>query len=62
MTTMIGQRPIVLGPVEMAKSWGTEQWLNATRSEAPAVVRNAGSTLTLAELLAAALAPAPLAR
>src|SRR5262249_28649396 len=53
MTSTIAQRPIVLGPVETPKSWGKELWLNATRPEAPAAVREAAGAPTLAELLAA---------
>lgn len=40
-------RPILLKPVEMVKSWGSELWLNATLPEASA---GAGSS-TLAEVL-----------
>jgi hypothetical protein len=42
-------RPIVLKPVEMKKSWGTELWLNAALPEASAQAKDG----TLAELLAA---------
>jgi hypothetical protein len=52
MKTSSQPRPIVLGPVQMAKTWGTEQWLNSTRPEAPATLSDGGAA-TLSELLAA---------
>jgi hypothetical protein len=42
-------RPLLLKPVEMKKSWGSELWLNATLPEASADTADG----TLAELLAA---------
>jgi len=55
MNPNLSQRPLLLGPVEVAKPWGAEQWLNSTRPEAPATLREAGApTLvpTLSELIA----------
>ena len=39
---MTFQRPFLLTPVEMRKSWGAEYWLNSTRPEAPAGVGELG--------------------
>src|SRR5216110_2559868 len=45
------RRPIVLGPVESPKPWGSELWLNSTHPAASAQVRD--TPATLAELVAA---------
>jgi hypothetical protein len=45
-------QPIILGPVETPKSWGSELWLNSAWRGASATVRADGAS-TLAELLAA---------
>jgi mannose-6-phosphate isomerase class I len=44
-------RPITLSPLEMKKSWGSEQWLNPALPEASVKARNQPGTLT--ELIAA---------
>jgi mannose-6-phosphate isomerase class I len=49
----IGQHPIVLQPIKTAKSWGSEEWLNSARPEAPARVPEAAGEPTLAALIAA---------
>lgn len=35
---MTAQRPLILSPVKVKKSWGAEHWLNSTRPEGPAGV------------------------